>query len=130
MAKRVLIVDDNISVATMITEGLSLDGYETMTVTSDLRFFDATKEFKPDLVVLDLLMPYLDGKDELTLMHLDPEIPNIPVIIYTAWPEEARKQQAELTRLGVVQIIAKTDGIDFLIGAIKRIIGEPQGVGR
>jgi CheY-like chemotaxis protein len=129
MPKRILIVDDDTSIATLLTEALGMEGYETVTVTQDLRFFDAVKEHQPDLVVLDMMMPYLDGKDELTLLHLDPEIPGIPVIIYTAFPN-AQQQQAELRQLGVVEIIDKATGLEKLTAAIKRTIGEPQGVAR
>jgi|SRR5579863_2575454 len=129
MSKRILIVEDEIHIANMLTETLGLEGYETVTVTQSLRFYDAVKEHAPDLVVLDMLMPYLDGKDELSILRLDPDIPSIPVIVYTAYPD-ARQQQAELVRLGVVEIIDKATGADKLLAAIKRVIGEPQVVGR
>jgi hypothetical protein len=53
----------------------------------------------------------------------------MPVIIYTAFPN-AQQQQAELRQLGVVEIIDKATGLEKLTAAIKRTIGEPQGVAR
>lgn len=129
MPKRILIVDDEKPIANMLTETLHQEGYETVTITQNLRFYDAVKEHKPDLVILDMHMPYLDGRDELSILQLDPEIPRMPVIVYTAYAD-ARQQEDALRKLGVVEIIDKGLGVNYLTATIKQIIGEPQGVGR
>ncbi|HEX9058306.1 MAG TPA: response regulator [Ktedonobacterales bacterium] len=129
MAKRILVVDDDRPIADLITAALSVEGYETSQMTQALRFFDALREHRPHLILLDMMMPYLNGTDELRLMHMDPETANTPVIIVTAYPE-VKAQEADLRKLGVVDIILKPFDIDMLVKRVKDTIGEPQGVGR
>jgi DNA-binding response OmpR family regulator len=129
MAKRILVVDDERPIAELITNTLSAEGYETTEMTQALRFFDAVREHQPDLILLDMMMPYLNGKDELTLMSMDPDMARTPVIIVTAHPE-VKRDEAELRRLGVVDIVLKPFDVDYLVKLVKDTIGEPQGVAR
>jgi CheY-like chemotaxis protein len=123
MAKKILIMDDDPTIADLLTEALADEGYDTHMTTQSLRFYDAVQEHQPDLVLLDLMMPYLDGRDELKLMTLGPNRP-IPVIVVTADPE-AGKEEKQLRESGVVQIVYKPFDLDKLIKLIKQTIGEP-----
>ena len=129
MAKRILIVDDDRAIADLLTQALSAEGYETNETTQSLRFYDAVREHQPDLILLDMLMPYLNGDDELQLMQMDPEIERPPVIVVTAHPEVTRNEQ-ELRRLGVVDIVIKPFDLNALVRLVRQTIGEPQGVAR
>jgi two-component system, OmpR family, response regulator VicR len=129
MAKRILIVDDDRAIADLLTQALSAEGYETSETTQSLRFYDAVREHQPDLILLDMLMPYLNGDDELQLMQMDPEIERPPVIVVTAHPEVTRNEQ-ELRRLGVVDIVIKPFDLNALVRLVRQTIGEPQGVAR
>ena len=129
MSKRILIADDDAKIANMLTETVSIEGYAAFTTTSSLRFYDAVQEHLPHLVLLDFMMPYLDGYDELRLMKLDPKTAHIPVIIVTAF-QEIMAREAELRQLGVVAILLKPLDIVALNDLIRRTIGEPQGVTR
>src|ERR1051326_134477 len=84
MAKKILIMDDDPTIADLLTEALADEGYETYMTTQSLRFYDAVREHQPDLVLLDLMMPYLDGRDELQLMAMGVDH-QIPVIVVTAF---------------------------------------------
>src|SRR3979411_3525485 len=84
MAKKILIMDDDPTIADLPTEALADEGYETYMTTQSLRFYDAVREHRPDLILLDLMMPYLDGRDELQLMSMGVEH-QIPVIVVTAF---------------------------------------------
>ena len=132
MTKRILIADDDSPIANMLAEALAQEGYATFKATQSLRFFDAVNEHMPHLILLDFMMPYLDGSDELRLLRMTPEMGNIPVIIVTAH-SEVRAQEAALRALGVVEILIKPVDLSQLIGLVKRTIGEPteaQGVSR
>src|SRR5205823_13816443 len=83
MAKKILIMDDDPTIADLLTEALADEGYETYMTTQSLRFYDAVRAHQPDLILLDLMMPYLDGRDELQLMAMGVEY-QIPVIVVTA----------------------------------------------
>jgi DNA-binding response OmpR family regulator len=124
MAKKILIMDDDPSIADLLTESLADEGYETYMTTQSLRFFDAVQEHQPDLILLDIMMPYLDGRDELKLMQMGVK-QKIPVIIVTAFLD-AGKEEQEFREVGVVEIVYKPFDLEKLVALVKRTIGEPE----
>src|SRR5437764_14548175 len=103
MAKKILIMDDDPTIADLLTEALADEGYETYMTTQSLRFYDAVREHQPDLILLDLMMPYLDGRDELQLMAMGVEH-QIPVIVVRAFLG-AGNAEAEYRNSGGVPIV-------------------------
>ena len=128
MAKKILIMDDDPTIADLLTEALADEGYETHMTTQSLRFYDALKEHRPDLILLDLMMPYLDGRDELKLMLMFVDR-RIPVIVVTADLTASNGEQ-EFRQAGVVQIVYKPFDLDKLVELVKATIGEPEGAAR
>ena len=122
MSKKILIMDDDPTIADLLREALADEGYETHMTTQSLRFFDAVTEVRPDLILLDLMMQYLDGRDELKLMEMGQF--NIPVIVVTAFLD-ADKEAEEFRRAGVVHIVYKPFDLDQLVELVKETIGEP-----
>jgi DNA-binding response OmpR family regulator len=122
MSKKILIMDDDPTIADLLREALADEGYETYMTTQSLRFFDAVTDVKPDLVLLDLMMQYLDGRDELKLMEMGSF--NIPVIVVTAFLD-ADKEADDFRRAGVVHIVYKPFDLDQLVELVKSTIGEP-----
>jgi DNA-binding response OmpR family regulator len=123
MAKKILIMDDDPTIADLLAEALAEEGYETYMTTQSLRFYDAVREHKPDLILLDLMMPYLDGRDELKLMSMGVDH-QIPVIVVTAFLA-AGNEEAEFRQAGVVHIVYKPFDLDELIELVKTTIGGP-----
>lgn len=122
MTKKILIADDDPSVAEMLVQALAAEGYETYKATQSLRFYDAVREHHPDLILLDLMMPYLEGEDELRLLNMNPETRGIPVVIVTA-KVEARQEMAHFRQMGVVDIVIKPFQLDRLLQIVKNVIG-------
>jgi len=122
MSKKILIMDDDPTIADLLREALADEGYETHMTTQSLRFFDAVTEVKPNLILLDLMMQYLDGRDELKLMEMGSF--NIPVIVVTAFLD-ADKEAEEFRRAGVVHIVYKPFDLDQLVELVRSTIGEP-----
>ncbi|GER87464.1 sporulation initiation phosphotransferase F [Dictyobacter vulcani] len=118
-------MDDDPTIADLLTEALADEGYETFMTTQSLRFFDAVREHKPDLVMLDLMMPYLDGRDELKLMTMAADR-QIPVIVVTAFLG-AGNEEKEFREAGVAHIVYKPFDLDKLVELVKQTIGEPGG---
>jgi DNA-binding response OmpR family regulator len=106
--KKILIMDDDPTIADLLTEALADEGYETYMTTQSLRFYDALREHQPDLILLDLMMPYLDGRDELKLMAMGTDR-QIPVIVVTA-DVSAVNHEKELHEAGVVELVKQTIG--------------------
>lgn len=118
-------MDDDPTIADLLAEALADEGYETHMTTQSLRFYDAVQEHKPDLVLLDLMMPYLDGRDELKLMAMGVD-QKIPVIVVTAFLG-AVNEEKEFREAGVVHIVYKPFDLDKLVALVKSTIGEPEG---
>src|SRR5437870_4371340 len=128
MAKKILIMDDDPTIADLLTEALADEGYETHMTTQSLRFYDAVREHQPDLILLDLMMPYLDGRDELQLMEMAVDR-KIPVIVVTALLG-AGEEEPEFRKAGVVHIVYKPFDLDKLIELVRETIGEAEGSSR
>ncbi len=128
MAKKILIMDDDPTIADLLTEALADEGYETHMTTQSLRFYDAVREHQPDLVLLDLMMPYLDGRDELKLMAMGVDR-RIPVIVVTAYLGAVKEEQ-EFRQAGVVHIVYKPFDLEELVEKVKATIGEPDEASR
>ena len=84
-SKRILVVDDEPS----ITRSLKLTleaaaGYEVRTETDSTLAIDAARDFHPHLILLDVLMPRLDGCDVSARIHADPELKDTPIVFLTA----------------------------------------------
>jgi DNA-binding response OmpR family regulator len=127
MSKRILVVDDEVPIADLLSQALADEGYETRKVVQSLRVYDAVRDFRPDLILLDLMMPYLSGHDELQLISMDPERDQqIPVIVVTAMVD-AKRDETTLQQFGVREIVLKPFDLNALVRLIKRTIGEPEG---
>ncbi len=129
MAKKILIMDDDPTIADLLKDALADEGYETHMITQSLRFYDGVREHDPDLILLDIMMPYLDGRDELKLMGLDMAIGKlrrVPVILVTAFLD-AYKEEEEFREAGVVHIVYKPFDLDKLVALVHDTIGAPEG---
>ena len=129
MAKKILIMDDDPTIADLLKEALADEGYETYMTTQSLRFYDAVREHDPDLILLDIMMPYLDGRDELKLMGMDMatgRLRRIPVILVTAYLD-AYKEEEEFREAGVVHIVYKPFDLDKLVTLVHETVCEPEG---
>jgi DNA-binding response OmpR family regulator len=127
VTKKILVVDDDVSIADLLTQALYEEGYEVYKTVQSLRFYDAVREHHPDLILLDLMMPYLEGDDELTLLNMNPETRGIPVVIVTA-KADARQDLARYRQLGVADIVIKPFQLDRLLQTIKGVIGPPDPI--
>ncbi|MGZ3630536.1 MAG: response regulator, partial [Ktedonobacteraceae bacterium] len=92
--------------------------------TQSLRFYDAVQEYKPDLILLDLMMQYLDGRDELKLLGMTDF--KIPVIVVTAFLDAGKEEEA-FREAGVVHIVYKPFDLDDLVELVRTTIGGPEG---
>ncbi len=102
MKNRILIVDDNVSLTTLLGKTLGKFDYD-VEVENDSEFaLDTTRKVNPDLILLDVMMPHRNGGEVLAELRNDLALRNIPVILLTGLAREA-------------QSIANTGGIQSLI---------------
>jgi two-component system phosphate regulon response regulator PhoB len=88
MKKKVLVVDDEKDIVEMIAFNLQRNGYEVITAHNGNDGLDLAEKHVPDLIILDLMMPGLDGTDVTRRLKADPRTKNIPLIMLTAKSEE------------------------------------------
>jgi len=79
----ILVVDDNRSVVRIIQVLLQKEGFEVLTAFDGLEGLQKAQEEKPDLIILDIVMPRLDGYEVCRLLQDDPDTAAIPVLILT-----------------------------------------------
>lgn len=102
---RLLVVDDNEINRLLVTKHLAPDRYEILAVSSGFEALQALSPFRPDLVLLDILMPDMDGFEVCRLMKSDPAYSAIPVIFLTAL--SSRDDTMNAFRMGGVDYIVK-----------------------
>lgn len=101
----VLIVDDTPDNLGVLSEWLEESGIETMTALSGERALELVKHAKPDLILLDVLMPHMDGFETCLQLKENPNTRNIPVIFITALMDTTSKIKGFST--GAVDYVAK-----------------------
>jgi two-component system, OmpR family, alkaline phosphatase synthesis response regulator PhoP len=85
MAKgRILVVDDEIYIVHILDFSLGMEGYEVVTALDGEQALEKARSEKPDLIVLDIMMPKLDGYETCKRLKADPETKDVPVILLSA----------------------------------------------
>ena len=87
--KTILVVEDEEDILELVTYNLTREGYKVVPKKTGEAGLDAARKLKPDLVVLDLMLPGLDGLEVCRLMKRDPSTERVPIVMFTARGEEA-----------------------------------------
>src|SRR5262249_58315623 len=83
---RILVVDDEIYIVHILDFSLGMEGYEVVTALDGEQALERVAEQKPDLIVLDIMMPKLDGYETCKALKSKEEWKDIPVILLSATP--------------------------------------------
>lgn len=121
MAKILLIEDDNLMIR-MYQRKLKADGYEIEVALNGEEGLERVKTFNPDLVLLDIMMPKMNGLQVLEKMKADDEIKNIPVILLTNLSGSDADKDKGL-ELGAVAYLVKSNmKPDEVIAKVKEVL--------
>ena len=82
--RRVLVVDDEPDVLLLCRVNLEFEGYEVMEAGDGVEAMTRVRERRPDVILLDVMMPRMDGWQVLTELKSDPDLQDIPVVMLTA----------------------------------------------
>ena len=88
MTKKILAIDDEVDTLTFYTEALEDYDFTPITAKDGVEGLKKAREEKPDLIILDIMMPKKGGMRTYKEMKIDPELSNIPVIIITGISKE------------------------------------------
>lgn len=84
MPMKILVCDDERHIVRLIQVNLEREGYEVVTAYDGKDGLEKVKATKPDMMVLDVMMPYMDGFEVLKNLRMDPATRELPVIMLTA----------------------------------------------
>jgi DNA-binding response OmpR family regulator len=115
---RILIVEDEEILATTLCEVLEDEGYDASTARNGQDALRMMAERPADLVLLDLMMPLMDGTAFLTAKALDANVQHVPVVVMTSASRSA------LQGLGVAGFLAKPFKLDALLDVISSTLGK------
>lgn len=97
MLAKVLVVDDTLSLLDLVRDTLQPAGYAVSTCLIAREAFQLARRVRPDLVMLDIVMPEVSGWDVLDYLRKDDLLRRIPIVICTAWAEQAAARMRELS---------------------------------
>ena len=119
--RRVLIVEDEVDSAEVLQFVLEAEGHTVGLASNGREALERLEEVRPDVVVTDLMMPYLDGRQLAHAMAADERFRTIPVIAMTAAPDSLRPTDP------FVAVVHKPFDLDVLLGLLRRVIETPGG---
>jgi len=120
--KKILFVEDDDGLAQVYLTRLDAEGFQVKRVPNGEDALAAALEFKPDLILLDAMMPQVSGFDVLDILRNTPETTNVKVIMLTALSQETDRQKAE--QLGADDYLVKSQVvIADVIDKIKQHLG-------
>ena len=123
MRKIIFVVDDNDTNLSKAEEVLE-DSYDVMTIPSGARLFTILKKLRPHLILLDILMPEMNGYEVLEILHRDPDFKDIPVIFLTSMSDPDAESRG--FDMGAVDFIIKPFSPSVLLNRVKLHIDVSQ----
>jgi CheY-like chemotaxis protein len=114
--RKILVVEDDDDIRTTLEDILADEGYPTETAANGQEALDrlARLDRPPCLILLDLMMPVMSGREFLSVLRADDLLAPIPVVVVSAWPSEARATR------GVQGFIRKPVDLSMLFDVIRR----------
>ena len=122
MAKRILLVDDEPELVEMVKMRLEAGGYEVITAYDGQEALDKAHKENPDLMLLDLMLPKIDGYKVCRMLKFDERYKHILIIIFTARTQKSDEGMAK--EVGSDAYVVKPFEPQVLMGKIKELLGE------
>lgn len=117
---KILVVDDEVDIARVICKTLRLNGYEVITANDGLECVAKAENELPDLILLDNVMPNMDGPTALAKLKASKKTDAIPVIMVTALADEKNITGAQ--KGGAIEYVVKPFDCDVLLGKIAQAL--------
>lgn len=126
IGEKILIVDDEVNIVELLKFNLDNAGYNTLTADNGIDALEISKAEKPNLILLDLMLPGIDGIEVCKKIKSDPLISNTYIIMLTAKSEEVDKILG--LELGADDYITKPFSIRELLARIKAVLRRGKSV--
>jgi two-component system cell cycle response regulator len=126
MGLKILTVDDSRTIRLIVSKAFKTFDCEVLEAQNGVEGLAVASKEKPDIIILDITMPIMDGYETLTKLKSDPELKGIPVIMLTA--EAGRENVLRIAKLGVRDYLIKPFKEEVVIDRVGRIIDlKPKG---
>lgn len=122
--KKILLVEDDEVLASVYRARLEMEDFEVMEVHDGKQALTAALRYRPDLMILDAMMPKISGFDVLDILRNTPETMNLQIIMLTALSQESDRERAE--KLGVDEYLVKSQ---VMISDVIEKVREHLGIG-
>jgi DNA-binding response OmpR family regulator len=120
--KKILLVEDDENLAGVYRDRLALEGFDILEVRNGEEALSKALEYKPDLILLDAMMPKVSGFDVLDILRNTPDTANVRVVMLTALSQQKDQERAE--SLGVDDYLVKSQVvINDVVSRIKHHLG-------
>jgi DNA-binding response OmpR family regulator len=123
---RLLFVEDDLALIDIFKLRFEAEGFEVKVATDGAQGLKAMKEYKPDLVLLDIMMPVMSGFEVLQQMRKDTALKDVKVVVLTALGEGEAEMQA--MQLGAIDFVVKAHvPLADMVGIVRKNLGLPPG---
>jgi CheY-like chemotaxis protein len=116
--KRVLIVEDNPDWLQMMTMVVQRAGYDLITAKTGIEAVEKASTAKPDLILMDIGLPFMNGSEATKIIKANPATKDIPIVIQTAYGRSPLTESA--VKAGALEVLEKP----FHVGEILRVLSE------
>jgi CheY-like chemotaxis protein len=123
MAK-ILVVDDEEHIVMILKDSLEFSGFQVVTAYNGQEALDRVPLDKPDLIILDIGMPKIDGWEVCRRLKLDEATKHIPIIILTAYTQTSDQRKG--AQLGADRFVTKPCDLTFLVEEINTLLAKKQ----
>ncbi|MBU0567668.1 response regulator [bacterium] len=128
MAKKILVVDDNVDMVDLLKSILEMEGYDVIEAFDGQEALDKSKQQQPDFILLDIMMPIMDGWETCRRLKGCRKTSQIPVTILTARVNPEDREKA--SRLGADDYLTKPFDPDELLNRIKKVVVKKDSNGK
>ena len=120
--KKILLVEDDMALSAVYRSRLEIEGFDVREANNGEDALSATVEYRPDLILLDVMMPKISGFDVLDILRNTPETANVRIIMLTGLSQPKDKERAE--SLGVDDYLVKSQVvIGDVVARVKHHLG-------
>ena len=120
---RILSVEDDVDLQQVVAYALKKKGWDVVFAYTGPEGVVKAQSEKPDLILLDMMLPGLNGVEVIKQLKLDPATKAIPVIVMTAYPSDAQFLESAVKALGAVEYLAKPVRLEDLTNTIAKLLG-------
>jgi two-component system alkaline phosphatase synthesis response regulator PhoP len=124
--KKILVIDDMPNVVTMVKARLEASGYEVITALDGQQGLTHANAEKPDLILLDIVMPAGGGYSVYTRLRMSPKTRSVPVIFLTA--KDKPEDMARAYKLGAEYFVKKPYKPEMLLGTVKKVLKSSEHI--